>query len=97
MFVENAAHPFGDGKQEHVIAISCRPIRDSHAYPMAGDKAAKTDQAECRQRGEDREAVQPGIIRCPNFVQLSEAPAKNKTAATEQSQRYLEGAMLNLQ
>jgi len=44
MFVQDAAHPFGRGKREHVPAVGGRPVRHRQARVGAGDQAAREDE-----------------------------------------------------
>jgi hypothetical protein len=59
VLIKNAPDPFGNGKQEHVVAVGGRPVGDGHAHALAGDEPADADQDQRGQRREDGEPVEP--------------------------------------
>jgi lipopolysaccharide export LptBFGC system permease protein LptF len=63
MLIKDPSDPFRERKEERVVAIRVGPVRHRHSHPMAGDQPAGSQQQERRQRRQQGEPVQPGIVR----------------------------------
>ena len=56
---QNAADPFRDREQKHVVTESGRPIGNSKTDPFARDHSSAANQEQRRKRSEPNETIEP--------------------------------------
>src|SRR5579862_8033131 len=62
VFIQDSAHPFGHGKQKHVVTISGRPVGDGQPRFVTRHQPADANQHQRRNRRREGEASQPVVV-----------------------------------